>query len=452
MSIQISQIVKRYGLWLCLCSLPVLADAPQAVGHISFVKGNNAAQLPGAAPRILGKDTEIFQGDNIQTTERSFVIIEFTDGSKVTVRPNSNFSIDHYDNQSSNKTAQLVLYEGGVNASTGNIAKDKPDSFQIKTPTATVKPKSEKSEFNVRICDKACEEKGKEEAANAERTEQSIVARVVDIKGEVNAVNRADKNARERSLSLGKPLYNSDTVVSEKDSYALMVFPDGEKITLRADSELEIKKYIYNIKGKKDQVLFRLATGGLRAMTGSIGNKDHDAFALDTPVATIGIRGTITDTFVNLLTGDFIQLTRQGESYVNQNGVITDVPEGFKFVKSEEIPGVVLPVQPNDTNLPEPGPETDQSDPEKVLDKKPPTAGTTIVEQTAGTSNVQGNDNNVNTEVQDGESTNSGDGETTRSSNTTGNGTSDDNQSNSNGHNETGGSDNGPSNSLDGCE
>ncbi|MFA5017741.1 MAG: hypothetical protein WC504_09355, partial [Methylobacter sp.] len=127
MPIQITQLVKRYGLWLCLlaAALPVYA-APLVVGHISFVKGSNAAQQPGGAPRILGKDTEIFQGDNIQTTERSFVIVEFTDGAKITVRPNSNFSIDHYDSQSANKTAQLVLHQGGVNTSTGDIAKAHP--------------------------------------------------------------------------------------------------------------------------------------------------------------------------------------------------------------------------------------------------------------------------------------------------------------------------------------
>ena len=74
--------------------------------------------------------------------------------------------------------------------------------------------------------------------------------------------------------------------------YFLMV----QKITLQANSELDIKQYNYQIKGKKDQVLLRLATGGLRALTGSIGKNDHNAYTLDTPVATIGIRGTGTDT------------------------------------------------------------------------------------------------------------------------------------------------------------
>ena len=85
-----------------MINVPAFAES-QAVGHINFAKGSNAAQLPGASPRILGIGAEIFQGDNIQTTESSFVIVEFTDGSKVTVRPNSNFSIDHYDSQSANK-------------------------------------------------------------------------------------------------------------------------------------------------------------------------------------------------------------------------------------------------------------------------------------------------------------------------------------------------------------
>ncbi len=407
MPVQINQTINCYGLWLCIFAFTfaqAVHAGPQVVGHISFVKGSNAAQQPGAAPRILGKDTEIFQGDNIQTSERSFVIIAFADGAKVTVRPDSNFSIDHYDSQSANKTAQLVLHQGAVNTSTGDIAKNNPNNFQIATPTATVKPKSENAEFNVRICDKACEEQGKKQAAaDAVRTEQSVVARVVDIKGDVSAKNRSDKNAKERSLSLGAALYNSDTVSSEKNSYALMVFPDGEKITLRAESELEIKKYNYQIKGQKDQILFRLAAGGLRAMTGGIGKNDHSAFAMDTPVATIGIRGTITDTFVNTITGDFIQLTRQGESYVNKNGVITDVPEGFKFFMSVETPnGSVVPIISTDlSGIKEPAPEADKSDPKKVHENKSSSTGDTIVDGKKGSATVE-NKNGEKTEVKEG--------------------------------------------------
>ncbi|MBL6986843.1 MAG: FecR domain-containing protein [Methylobacter sp.] len=415
MPIHITQNIKSYSLWLFLLiiTLPVYA-APQVVGHVSFVKGSNAAQLPGAAPRILGKDTEVFQSDNIQTTERSFVIIEFTDGAKVTVRPNSNFTIDHYDSHSANKTAQLVLHGGSVNTSTGDIAKDNPDSFQIKTPTATVKPLSDKAELAIHVCDQACEDRGKKAAANKVRTEQSVVARVVDMKGMVSAKNPTDKNAKERPVSLGTPLYNSDSVYTEKDSYALLVFPDGEKVTLQADSEMDIKQYHYQIKGKKDQVLLRLATGGLRALTGSIGKKDHNAFALDTPVATIGIRGTGTDSYTDGTSLD--HSTWQGVSFVRNEAGEFDVPEGSSSSTSgpNAIP-VVFPTPPNAPKPSEPRPDTNKSDPKKVFEnKKPPAKGDTIVKTTSGKATVKSNDGKKTATVHKGETgTAQSDGETT---------------------------------------
>ncbi len=393
MPIRCTQFIRNHGLWLCLLAfaLPVYAE-PQAVGHISFVKGSNAAQQPGAAPRILGKDTEVFQGDNIQTTERSFVIVEFIDGSKVTVRPNSNFTIEHYDSQSVNKNAQLVLHEGGVNASTGNIAKDKPDNFQIKTPTAIIKPNSGKTDLAIRVCDDVCEKNAQEAADKKERTEQSIVARVTDLKGEVVAKKRADKTAKERSLSVGKPLYNSDILHSEKDSYALVVFPDGQKITLRADSEMDIQQYTYKIKDKKDQVLLRLTTGGLRMLTGSIGKNDHAAFALDTPVATIGIRGS-----EGIVDANGTVTTTEGELTVTPPGGDTiPVMEGYTYFN-----GNLLPSTPSETNVPEPDPAKDTTKPGDVTKEENAESGDTSVKVVTGSATIESD--NETTELQTGD-------------------------------------------------
>ncbi len=404
MSIRLAKIIKHYGLRLCLpvlsltiglmVTLPAYA-APQVVGHISFVKGSNAAQLPGAAPRILGTGTEIFQGDNIQTTERSFVIIEFIDGAKVTVRPDSNFSIDHYDNQSANKTAQLVLHEGGVQASTGDIAKGDPQRFQIKTPTDTVKPGSEKAEFAIQICDEACAKSAQEVADKKERTEESIVARVVDIKGEVFAKKMVDKDAKNRPLSVGKPLYNSDILYSEKESYALVVFPDGQKVTLSADSEMEIKKYIYNIKDKKDQVLLRLAAGGMRMLTGSIGKNDHDAFALKTPVATIGIRGSAGDAESNgTLT------TTEGElTSTDEQGNITSVPAGFTLDSDGNL---AKSTQIDLNRVTGRDPKTDKTNPKDVTKEPTKTKGDTDVKSISGKTTVESNDGKNTKTVEEG--------------------------------------------------
>jgi hypothetical protein len=307
--------MKRHLLSLSLMAtvtLPVFAT-PQVVGKVSFAKGSNAAQQPNAAPRLLGKEAEIYQGDNIQTSDASFVIVEFTDHSKVTVRPNSNFKIEQFD--TATKNAKLTVYEGGVRASTGDIAKAGTDNFQIKTPTITLKGTKD-SDYSVRVCNNDCEDK--KQAVDSKK--DVSVAKIVDIKGDVFAENRSEKNPQERKLAIGSDLNPQDYLISQPNSYAMMVFRDGEKITLQADSQLDIVKYNFNQAGKKDQMMLKLAAGGMRALTGSIGKKDHSAYAVDTPVATIGIRGTEYEVSC---VGDCI-----GNGNTDNSGMYSHVTEG----------------------------------------------------------------------------------------------------------------------------
>ena len=271
------------GVIACVLTLPSYAQNT-IVGKIGFSKGSAAAQAADEAPRILAKDAPVFQGDNIQTSDASFVVIDFTDGSKVNVRPNSNFKIDTFD--TSNKHATFTVYEGAVRASTGDIANAGADHFQIKTPSATLKG-AQASDYTVYVC--------KDNCGDTKKTPDTSVAKVVDIKGDVYAQNRGNQNESERKLALGDNLNAQDYLSSQADSYVVMVFRDGEKVTLQANSEFDIVQYDYQKAGKQDKILFKLAAGGMRALTGSIGKKDHDAYAVNTPVATIGIRGTEYD-------------------------------------------------------------------------------------------------------------------------------------------------------------
>lgn len=272
-------------LGLSMLSSIAQAQTQTVVGHISFARGSNAAQQAAEPSRLLGQGAEVYAGDNIQTAERSFVIIEFVDGAKVTVRPNSSFSIDQYNNQAGQKKASMVLHQGAVQASTGAIAQQQAENFQIKARETVVT--AERADYSVQLCDQQCVQQQAKQAAEA----AIIVARIVDIKGMVSAKSSTDA-AKERSLALGDALYNTDTLYSQKDSYALMVFPDGEKITLQADSQLLIQDYAYHVAGKKDNALFRLVKGSMRALTGAIGKENKGSYSVNTPVATIGIRGT----------------------------------------------------------------------------------------------------------------------------------------------------------------
>lgn len=319
-----------FGLGVLFTTLALPVYAAQPVGKVSFAKGSNAAQQPNANPRLLGKDADVFQGDNIQTSDGSFVIVEFNDGSKVTIRPNSNFKIEQFDTAS--KNTKLTVYEGGVRATTGEFAKDGTDNFQIKTPTATLKGKGN-SDYSVRVCKEDCDKEKK-----AELAKDSSVAKIVDIKGDVFAKNRVDKNADGRKLAIGTGLNPQDFLISQANSYAVMVFRDNQKITLQANSEFDIVKYDFEKKGEKDQLLFKLATGGMRALTGSIGKKDHASYEVDTPVSTIGIRGTDYDFQCNISSMGVSENCERDGAYlqVNEGAVSQTNAAGEKvFYKGE---------------------------------------------------------------------------------------------------------------------
>lgn len=68
---------------------------------------------------------------------------------------------------------------------------------------------------------------------------------------------------------------------------------DGAVIALRAQTEFKIDEYAYN--GKEDgseKAILSLVKGGVRAVTGAIGQENKDNLKVNAVVATIGIRGT----------------------------------------------------------------------------------------------------------------------------------------------------------------
>jgi hypothetical protein len=93
----------------------------------------------------------------------------------------------------------------------------------------------------------------------------------------------------------GAALGEGDVIITEKDSFAQVVFSDGSQIALRPNSRLAVTRYHYDkASPSEDHMLLDLVRGGLRTITGLIGKRgDRSAYALKVGVtATIGIRGT----------------------------------------------------------------------------------------------------------------------------------------------------------------
>jgi hypothetical protein len=94
-------------------------------------------------------------------------------------------------------------------------------------------------------------------------------------------------------LSQKSSVEQGDTLISEKNTYARIRFIDNSEITLRPGTQLKIEDFSYQAdKPEKDSAVFNLVKGGLRSVTGLLGKRNHERFGLNTPTATIGIRGT----------------------------------------------------------------------------------------------------------------------------------------------------------------
>lgn len=154
----------------------------------------------------------------------------------------------------------------------------------------------QQAKFNIRLCDGDCALEAAKVAKEEKAVSIEVVGRVVDRQGEAYAQSLDTRSSRDkRPLALGAPIYRSDQLFTGEESYLLAAFPDGSRIALKSGSKFIVEDYRFQEPGYPDKAMFRFVRGGMRAVTGSLGKANHEAYSLETPVATVGIRGTVFD-------------------------------------------------------------------------------------------------------------------------------------------------------------
>jgi hypothetical protein len=108
--------------------------------------------------------------------------------------------------------------------------------------------------------------------------------------------------AAPKAAGSGEPIEGGQTVTLGKGARAVIKFQDGQIIALQSKSVFKVDSYKYDQAApEKGESFLSLVQGGLRAITGLIGNANKPGWKLATPTATIGIRGT-----------DFMAVVNQG--------------------------------------------------------------------------------------------------------------------------------------------
>jgi hypothetical protein len=106
----------------------------------------------------LKQGDSVYVNDEILTSTRSFAVLQFTDGAKVTVRPDSKLVIENYLYAGNdNDEATLSLVSGGLRIITGAMAKTNPENYKVRTPVALMGVRG--TEFSIMLCgDQICAE------------------------------------------------------------------------------------------------------------------------------------------------------------------------------------------------------------------------------------------------------------------------------------------------------
>jgi len=163
--------------------------------------------------------------------------------------------------------------------------------------------------------------------ASTELAQQGIgspIGTVENATGEVIVI-RAD-GTREQ-LELGDPIYQGDTLETADDGSIGVVLVDETTFSMGENGTMVLDELVYDASSQSGSINLSVVEGVFTFVSGQIAKTDPDAMTLDTPVATIGIRGTQVG--INYREGEEmdIALMQESDGFVgevvvtNQGGV-----------------------------------------------------------------------------------------------------------------------------------
>ena len=103
-------------------------------------------------------------------------------------------------------------------------------------------------------------------------------------------VVQANVDGQAVQTKVGDLVYRGDVVRTGADGRVGINFTDGTSFNLSSNARMALNEFVYDPNGKSNSTLFNLSKGTFTFVAGRIA-KTGD-MKIDTPVATMGIRGT----------------------------------------------------------------------------------------------------------------------------------------------------------------
>ena len=165
-----------------------------------------------------------------------------------------------------------------------------------------------------------------------------VCGHVAALKGRVHKLLLKTKPQK---VKRGSKVCEGETLRAGKDSYAKVVMPDKNVLTLKSESQLKISEYVFQPKKGKKKVIIDLIYGRVRS---KVNQKYHgvQSFEVRTKSAVAGVRGTDFLTEFNAQSGEATVVTFEGLVEMGQLG-----PKGKITQRTMVRPGFTAKVKKN---------------------------------------------------------------------------------------------------------
>ncbi len=114
------------------------------------------------------------------------------------------------------------------------------------------------------------------------------IGKVEKVVGQVTLVH----NGVSGPLHVGDAVYKTDVVQTGPNTSCGIAFPDGTALDVVANTRMVLNDYTYDVAGASNNALFTLVEGTFAFVAGQVAHSG-DGMKIATPVATMGIRGTV---------------------------------------------------------------------------------------------------------------------------------------------------------------
>src|SRR5438105_5886797 len=128
--------MSLFALGLLLVSAVAEAQTP-SVGRATRLTGDqiSSAQAPGAPVRRLAEGDSLFAGERIRTGAGTVLQIDFTDKSRITLGPNTEFEVEKYFQATGGVSGEEAFHsrvlKGAFRFVSGLIARKKRQNVRV---------------------------------------------------------------------------------------------------------------------------------------------------------------------------------------------------------------------------------------------------------------------------------------------------------------------------------